>query len=87
MDAWCRYVKAAVTHYKGRIVMYEIWNEPDGNKNNTPEDFARFIIRTAEVIRSCDPDVRIAAFGITKLLKEKREWLATALDVLRDSRG
>ena len=84
MDAWCRYVKAVATHYKGRVVMYEIWNEPDGNKNNTPEAFAEFVIRTAEVIRECDPDVKIAAFGITKLLKEKREWLAAALDVLRD---
>lgn len=83
MDAWCRYVKAVVTHYKGKIVMYEIWNEPDGNKDNSPEDYARLLIRTAEVIRECDPAAKIAGFGITKLLSEKRDWLEKSLNVLR----
>ena len=30
MDAWDRYVEAVVKRYKGKVSMYEVWNEPDG---------------------------------------------------------
>ena len=62
MDAWLDYVRACVTRYKGKVTMWEIWNEPDLNKG--PYDqYANLFVRTAKVIREADPEAKIAAFG------------------------
>lgn len=64
MDAWLAYVKAVVKHYKGKVTMYEVWNEPDNKKALDSYDlYANLFVRTAKVIRETDPDVKIAAFG------------------------
>ena len=85
MDAWLRYVRATVKRYRGKVVMYEVWKEPDGNKANDPADYGRLLLRTAEAIRECDPDAKVCGFGLTGAPKAKREWMATALDVLKDA--
>lgn len=65
MDAWLKYVRACVTRYKGKISMYEVWNEPDGGGNSKSYDlYANMFDRTAAIIREVDPDVKIAAFGV-----------------------
>jgi hypothetical protein len=58
--AWDKYVKAAVTHFKGRAVIFEIENEPEFDKweKHFPE-YARFTIRTARQIRATDPAAKI----------------------------
>lgn len=62
MDAWLDYVKACVARYKGKVKMWEIWNEPDLNKG--PYDqYANLFVSTAKVIREVDPEAKIAAFG------------------------
>lgn len=64
MDAWLKYVEAAVKHFKGRVTMYEVWNEPDNSKALDSYDlYANLFVRTAKVIRDIDPDVKIAAFA------------------------
>ena len=64
MDAWLKYVEATVKHFKGRVTMYEVWNEPDNTKNLDLYDlYANLFVRTAKVIREIDPDVKIAAFA------------------------
>lgn len=63
MDAWLKYVKAVVKRYKGKVTMYEVWNEPDGNIDSY-DLYANLFARTAKVIRKTDPDAKIAAFGI-----------------------
>ena len=35
--AFCRWVAAAVRHFRGRGIMWEMWNEPNGNFN--PHDY------------------------------------------------
>lgn len=30
LEAWVNYTRALVTHFRGRVRDYEIWNEPDG---------------------------------------------------------
>ena len=61
MDAWVRYVKAVVKRYKGKVKMYEVWNEPERDEH--PELYGVLFARTAKAIREVDPDVKIAAFG------------------------
>lgn len=65
MDAWDRYVAALVKRYKGKVSMYEVWNEPDGGRHNDSyETYAVLFDHTSKVIRKYDKNVKIAAFGI-----------------------
>ncbi len=79
-EGWLSYVKACVSHYRGKIEYFEIWNEPDLKyswRHNTPEgeddhgpdayQYAGFAIRTAKAIREADPDVKIVGCAIAHL--------------------
>ena len=61
MDAWIKYVKQVVKRYKGKVTMYEVWNEPDGASNK--EDYPLMFARTASAIKEVDPAAKVAAFG------------------------
>ena len=64
MDAWIKYVKAVVKRYKGKVTMYEVWNEPDNSKALDSYDlYANLFVRTAKAIREVDKDVKIAGFA------------------------
>lgn len=62
-EAWVRYVKATVEHFKGRIEDYEVWNEPDGKwcwkhgPNGT--ELGEFTIATAKACKETDPECRV----------------------------
>lgn len=65
MQAWLAYVKEMVIRYKGKVTMYEIWNEPNGGNGwKYPESYVNLFIRTAELIRELDPDVKIAGLAL-----------------------
>jgi hypothetical protein len=69
LQAWLRFVRAMVRHFKGRIHYYEIWNEQNGNWNsyyrkasNTDDaikSYCRLAKETAQIIRKADPDAKI----------------------------
>lgn len=74
MQAFLRYAAALAAHFKGRVTVYEIWNEPEHFWNCDGVDYAakdgavalaqnytELVRRTGEVIRQVDPDVKIAA--------------------------
>ena len=79
MTAWCNYVRAIVRHYGDKVMMYEVWNEPDGK--NTPEVCANLLIRTSEIIREENPKAEILAFGLHT--NEMCEWMKEVLDILK----
>ena len=62
-QAWLAYVRAFAAHFKGRISLYEVWNEPDGNwcaKNGfTAADLGAFTDDTAVAVKSQDPDAKV----------------------------
>ena len=65
MQGWLNYVREVATRYKGKVTMYEIWNEPNGGKDpRKAEKYAKLFIRTAELIRETDPDVKIAGLAL-----------------------
>lgn len=79
MDGWKRYVSELARHFKGRVRVWEVWNEPEGfwrdhstsadDKYGTPKaarDFASFVHTTADVIRGEIPDARIS-FNLAEL--------------------
>ena len=69
MDAWLKYVRQTVRRYKGKVTMYEVWNEPDGAKpangvkGESWREYSNLFVRTAKVIREEDPDAKIAALA------------------------
>jgi len=82
MQAWLNYVKAAVTHFKGRIRLYEIWNEPDlgyswkhfDGENLAERDtrrnaleYGEFARETALVIKAADENAEVAAFAMSRI--------------------
>jgi hypothetical protein len=88
LDDWARYVHQMVTHFKGRIFAWEIWNEPnnqpafwqDDTNPNDPTQLQRRIdnyIRLLRVsfatIRDADPTAEVVSAGCSNVNPE--EWL------------
>lgn len=64
-DAWDAWVLAMSERYRGKVKEWEIWNEPDVNKDQfrDVESFVEMTERTARIIKSVDPNAKIAAFA------------------------
>ena len=75
LAAWDRWVETLSSHYKGRVRDWAMWNEPDirnpalpGHETaKTPQDIARFNVRTAKIIKRIIPDARIAGLSLATL--------------------
>ena len=73
LTAWDNWVQAMAEHYKGVVVDWCIWNEPNGKSaGNSIEVATDFAIRTAEILRRVIPDAKISAFALTKA---DPEWI------------
>ena len=70
-NAWYNYVQATVTHFKGRVKEYEIWNEPDEGyawkSGVNATEFGNLTVWTAAAIRKADPNAYIMGGAISKL--------------------
>ncbi len=85
MDAWLKYVRTIVKRYKGKVTMWEVWNEPDGKKNlDSYALYAHLFVRTAKAIREVDPEAKIAAFGSCS---PNREYIRQALALIDEEGG
>lgn len=86
MKGWCDYVKALARHFKGRVHVWEIWNEPEGfwQENHVvaekkygavqaAKDFADFVHITSGVIKKVIPDARVAF----NLARTSSVWVPT----------
>lgn len=90
-DAWLRYVEATVKHFKGKISLYEIWNEPDCmyswkhfgeakeniDRERNAREYGILASETAQIIRKADAEAKIAAFGLGHIANLK--WVNDAL--------
>lgn len=73
LQAWDRWVRAMAEHYKGVVVDWCVWNEPNGKiSGNTIEQATDFAVRTAEILREVIPDAHIDAFALTEA---DPEWI------------
>lgn len=85
MDAWLRYVRAIVTRYKGKVTMWEVWNEPDGGKNGESyPQYATLFTRTAKLIKEVDPEARVAAFGVCS---PQKVYIRKAMELIEKEGG
>jgi hypothetical protein len=81
LRAWDAWVRAMVQRYKNRITEWEVWNEPDISQHFTAEDFARFHVRTADIIRQEQPNAKIIALAIAGV--GRTEYVDTFLSYLK----
>jgi hypothetical protein len=61
LEAWAAHVTALVTHTKGRIRRWEVWNEPPNGtgRDQTPADYAKIVISAYDAAKAVDPDCLI----------------------------
>lgn len=64
-DAWRNYVATLVAHTKGRVRLFEVWNEPDlaGFFAGTTDDYIRLVRSAYEEAKRVDPTVTILSGG------------------------
>ncbi|MBQ8357428.1 MAG: beta-galactosidase [Clostridia bacterium] len=93
MSAWLSYVKATVTHYKGRVNLFEIWNEPDCNYSwrhceneeidhlRNATEYGEFACRTAIAIKEANEEALAMGFALGHVadLEYVNRALATGL--------
>lgn len=64
--AFARFAAAAVTHYKGKPILWEIWNEPNGGfwkPQANAAEYGRLAFETARAIKEADPNATVLAPG------------------------
>ncbi|MBC8154480.1 MAG: hypothetical protein H7Z72_16370 [Bacteroidetes bacterium] len=71
LAAWDNWVRAMVTRYKDQVPEWEIWNEPDLNKDHTGTEIGQFYIRTARLVKAIQPNARLIALGIVSVTSTK----------------
>ena len=67
LEAWLGYVRALVTHFKGRIPAYEVLNEPNILhfwSDNDPAKYAEVLKATYREIKRIDPAARVLIAGV-----------------------
>ena len=75
LAAWDNWVRAMVMRYKSQVPEWEIWNEPDGNKQHTGTELGEFYLRTAKIVKEIQPDAKLIALGMASV---------TRLDFMQD---
>jgi hypothetical protein len=61
MQDWVNFMTELVSRYKGRIQVYELWNEPQNSFTGTYAEMAALTQQEYNIIRSIDPSATILA--------------------------
>lgn len=67
---WSDFLTALATRYKGRIQAYEIWNEPNldrewGDKQPDPNAYASLLKASHQAIKAADPQALVVSAGMS----------------------
>ena len=69
--AFGRFAEAAASHFKGRDVRYEIWNEPDIVQFWPPkpnaQEYAALLREAVSAIHRADPAAKVVSGGVSRL--------------------
>ncbi|TRX60163.1 hypothetical protein FNH22_08940 [Fulvivirga sp. M361] len=77
LDAWDKWVYALANRYRGKVNIWEVWNEPE---KNSVEDYAGLYVRTAEIIRKEIPSATLYALSMAEI--KKTDYLESFLAIL-----
>jgi hypothetical protein len=67
--AFAKFASAGAVHFRGKGVLWEIWNEPNidfWKPKPSAVDYARLSLATARAVRAADPDAVILAPGTSE---------------------
>jgi hypothetical protein len=79
-DAFIKYVKFVVNHFRGRIQYYALWNEQDidyWNPQPSPEEYGRLLKDFVPAVHETDPQAKVIYGGQAD---PSREFARRALD-------
>lgn len=70
LGAWANYCETIAGRYQGRIVAYQIWNEPNlarewGEKDPNAEEYVELLAACSEMIRAVDSEAIIISAGLS----------------------
>ena len=78
--AWHDYVAALVRRYAGKVDLFEVWNEPDGQwcwkHGVNGREYGEFVIATAQAIREGNPGARVIG-GVS--CRHDPEWVTDVI--------
>lgn len=86
-EAFARWAAASVGHFKGRNVIWEIWNEPNvgfwkgtGKLNSTEfaEQYVALVKKTVPAMRIADPDCYVLGGSVSCLWRDSFRWIDQA---------
>lgn len=64
--AFARFAAASALHYRGKPILWEIWNEPNGGfwkPQANAAEYGRLALETARAIKEADPNATVLAPG------------------------
>lgn len=69
LEDWANYCGTIAERYKGRIVAYQIWNEPNlarewGGRAPNPEEYLELLAACSEAIRAVDSEAILISAGL-----------------------
>lgn len=81
------FVEAVVKHYKGRILYYQLWNEPNiwpewGNQRIDPASYARLLRAGYEAVKRVDPNAYVLSAPLAQTLENSPRAMSD-LDYLK----
>jgi polysaccharide biosynthesis protein PslG len=86
-EAFARWAAASVKHFKGRPVLWEIWNEPNVgfwhgqgklNSGEFADEYVALVKKTAPAMRAADPDCYILGGSVSCLWRDSFRWIDEA---------
>lgn len=86
LSAWDRYVENTVTHYRGKVSEWSVWNEPD-LKGRPLDEYAAFFLRTARIIRRVQPDAKIIGLSAAHVTDREDGPILTFLSFLQKEKA
>jgi hypothetical protein len=87
IEAFTRYVKFMVTHFRGRVHYWALWNEEDigyWNPWGNPEEFGRLLKAFVPAVHAADPEAKVI-YGAQA--GPSRDFTRRALDVCQCASG
>ena len=88
IDAFIRYVKFMVNHFRGRIHYWALWNEQNidyWNPEPNPEDYGRLLKAFVPAVHDTDPEAKVIYGGQAPPLS--RDFARRALDACQCASG
>lgn len=65
VDAYCAFARAAVKRYAGKVVYWQIWNEPNlGYLGGKPEEYAKLLAASGKAIHEANPKARVLGLNM-----------------------